>query len=112
MSTSRLLKICCLWPLQGLFKVDLYIIFIQLASLTSDASSWVCCQLQSEQYLTEAVILCREQFELLLQLRYSSPLFRLPSAAAIKSQVHFWNTGPDQVHSPLLFVVPSLVFHL
>lgn len=53
----------------------------------------------------KAVIACREQFELLLQLRYSSPLFRLPSAAAIKSQVHFWNTGPHQVHSCLFFVV-------
>lgn len=40
---------------------------------------------------------CRQQFLVLLRLRYSSPLFRLPSAAAIKSQLHFHNTGPDQV---------------
>lgn len=51
------------------------------------------------------VTACREQFELLLRLRYSSPLFRLPSAAAIKSQVHFWNTGPDQVHPPSYLVI-------
>ena len=40
---------------------------------------------------------CREQFLVLLRLRYSSPLFRLPSAAAINSQLHFHNTGPNQV---------------
>ena len=40
---------------------------------------------------------CREQFLVLLRLRYSSPLFRLPSAEAIRSQLHFHNTGPNQV---------------
>ncbi len=40
---------------------------------------------------------CREQFLVLLRLRYSSPLFRLPSADAIRSQLHFHNTGPNQV---------------
>ena len=40
---------------------------------------------------------CREQFLVLLRLRYSSPLFRLPSAEAIKSQLRFHNTGPNQV---------------
>ena len=40
---------------------------------------------------------CREQFLVLLRLRYSCPLFRLPSAETIRSQLHFHNTGPDQV---------------
>ncbi len=40
---------------------------------------------------------CREQFLVLLRLRYSSPLFRLPSAEAIRSQLHFHNMGPNQV---------------
>ncbi len=45
----------------------------------------------------ELVFGCREQFLVLLRLRYSSPLFRLPSAEAIKSQLRFHNTGPNQV---------------
>ncbi|KAA6416889.1 MAG: pullulanase chloroplastic-like, partial [Trebouxia sp. A1-2] len=45
---------------------------------------------------TNLIKLCREQFLVLLRLRYSSPLFRLPSAEAIQSQLHFHNTGPDQ----------------
>ena len=40
---------------------------------------------------------CREQFLMLLRLRYSSPLFRLPTAEAIQSQLRFHNTGPQQV---------------
>ena len=33
----------------------------------------------------------------LLQMRYSSPLFRLPQAAHVKQQLRFHNTGPQQV---------------
>lgn len=32
-----------------------------------------------------------------LQVRYSSPLFRLPTSDHIKRQVTFHNTGPQQV---------------
>ena len=33
----------------------------------------------------------------LLQIRYSSPLFRLPEAKHIKQQLLFHNVGPSQV---------------
>ena len=33
----------------------------------------------------------------MLQIRYSSPLFRLTSSDAIQHQVSFGNSGPDQV---------------
>ena len=56
--------------------------------------------------MTTLCLVHRDQFLLLLKLRYSSPLFRLPSTAAIQSQVHFWNTGLNQVHP--LPPLPSL----
>lgn len=34
-----------------------------------------------------------------LQVRYSSPLFRLPTAAATRAQLRLHNTGPQQVLS-------------
>jgi pullulanase-type alpha-1,6-glucosidase len=39
----------------------------------------------------------KQAFLAALQVRYSSPLFRLPTAAAIASQLRFHNTGPRQV---------------
>jgi hypothetical protein len=39
----------------------------------------------------------KRHFLELLRLRYSSPLFRLPTAAHIKEQLRFHNTGPQQV---------------
>jgi pullulanase len=36
-------------------------------------------------------------FQELLRIRYSSPLFRLPTAAEITQKVHFLNTGPGQI---------------
>ena len=38
----------------------------------------------------------KARFLELLRLRYSSPLFRLPSAAHIQQQLRHHNTGPDQ----------------
>ena len=38
----------------------------------------------------------RDLFQELLRIRYSSPLFRLPTAQDIQSRVAFHNTGPDQ----------------
>ena len=38
----------------------------------------------------------KARFLELLRLRYSSPLFRLPSAAHIQKQLRHHNTGPDQ----------------
>ncbi|KAK9903518.1 hypothetical protein WJX75_007894 [Coccomyxa subellipsoidea] len=43
----------------------------------------------------------------LLRLRYSSPLFRLPSADHIKRQVSFHNTGPQQVPGVIVMEVAS-----
>ena len=37
-----------------------------------------------------------------LRLRYSSPLFRLPDAAAISAQMKLLNTGPNQASLPCL----------
>jgi hypothetical protein len=39
----------------------------------------------------------------LLRVRYSSPLFRLPSADHIKRQVSFHNTGPQQARARHLY---------
>lgn len=41
-----------------------------------------------------------QQFLEMLQIRYSSPLFRLRSADEIQKQLRFLNTGPDQVTFP------------
>ena len=41
----------------------------------------------------------RDAFLAALRVRYSSPLFRLPTAAAIQQQLRFHNTGIDQVRS-------------
>src|SRR5690606_25567091 len=38
-----------------------------------------------------------EHFQEILQIRYSSPLFRLQTAEQIQSMLTFLNTGPDQI---------------
>ncbi|GAB4836395.1 Pullulanase 1, chloroplastic [Ancistrocladus abbreviatus] len=43
------------------------------------------------------IIAAVENFANLLQIRYSSPLFRLRAADAIQERVHFHNTGPSGV---------------
>jgi len=43
----------------------------------------------------------------LLQIRYSSPLFRLPSAQAICNQMHFHNTGPTQTLGVVVYEIVS-----
>ena len=71
-----------------------------LEDLANDDVGVMCdvCQVSNFDGLAvKPVFGCREQFLVLLRLRYSSPLFRLPSAAAIRSQLHFHNTGPNQV---------------
>ncbi len=45
----------------------------------------------------EHIRMLKETFGKLLQIRKSSPLFRLQTADQIKEQVRFHNTGPDQV---------------
>ena len=65
--------------------------------------------------------LTKASFLLLLKLRYSSPLFRLPSAVHIQRQLHFHNTGPHQVRpfrliwsifSGCKVLIPSLFFYI
>lgn len=41
----------------------------------------------------------RTAFLAALRVRYSSPLFRLPTAVAIRQQLRFHNTGPHQARS-------------
>ncbi|KAL6752790.1 glycoside hydrolase superfamily [Haematococcus lacustris] len=43
----------------------------------------------------------------LLRIRYSSPLFRLPTQAAVLDQVSFTNTGPDQVPGVIVMQLES-----
>lgn len=42
----------------------------------------------------------KARFLELLRLRYSSPLFRLPTAAHIQRQLRFHDTGPQQASFP------------
>ena len=61
----------------------------------------------------------KTHFVFVAQVRYSSPLFRLPSAATIRAQLRFHNTGPDQASawltgghqpsSPFAVCIPALV---
>ena len=46
-------------------------------------------------------------FQALLRVRYSSPLFRLPTAAAVRRQLSFANTGPGQVPGLIVMQVVS-----
>ncbi len=48
---------------------------------------------------SQLIAATKARFLELLRLRYSSPLFRLPSAAHIHSQLRHHNTGPDQARA-------------
>ena len=53
----------------------------------------------SEQVIDKVCAQIRESWEVFLgylKLRYSSPLLRLPNAAAITAQMQLHNTGPHQ----------------
>ncbi|BDA50310.1 Pullulanase [Coccomyxa sp. Obi] len=56
---------------------------------------------------TDLIKASKAYFLELLQVRYSSPLFRLPTAAHIKRQVTFQNTGPQQVPGIIMMEVVS-----
>ena len=43
------------------------------------------------------IVTAKEQFETLLRIRGSSPLFRLESAEEVQTRLSFHNTGPEQV---------------
>lgn len=53
--------------------------------------------LQELQPGPELIDRTKQAFLAALRVRYSSPLFRMPSAAAIAAQLRFHNTGPRQV---------------
>ena len=46
-------------------------------------------------------------FRALLRVRYSSPLFRMPSAEHVCRQVSFENTGPDQIPGVIVMRLAS-----
>jgi hypothetical protein len=46
-------------------------------------------------------------FRAMLRVRYSTPLLRLPAAAAVRGQVSFENTGPGQVPGVIIMRVAS-----
>ncbi len=48
---------------------------------------------------SQLIAATKARFLELLRLRYSSPLFRLPSAAHIQKQLRHHNTGPDQARA-------------
>jgi pullulanase len=45
----------------------------------------------------EDILRANEHFQEMLQVRYSSPLFRLQTAEQIQAMLSFQNTGPDQI---------------
>ncbi|KAK9836409.1 hypothetical protein WJX84_012438 [Apatococcus fuscideae] len=55
----------------------------------------------------ELIAACKQRFLVLLRMRYSSPLFRLPSSAAIQNQLSFLNTGPKQVPGVIVMRLQS-----
>ena len=48
------------------------------------------------------IVAAREALLEALRVRYSSPLFRLPSGAAVGAQLRFHNTGPMQARTPAI----------
>eukprot|EP00775_Hariotina_reticulata_P002314 gene2314-2622_t len=46
-------------------------------------------------------------FQALLRIRYSSPLFRMPTAEHIKQQLRFHNTGPEQTPGVIIMQLHS-----
>ncbi|MBE2197325.1 MAG: pullulanase-type alpha-1,6-glucosidase [Anaerolinea sp.] len=47
-------------------------------------------------------------FRHFLQIRYSSPLFRLPTAADVQARLRFHNTGPDQIPGVIVMSLSDL----
>lgn len=54
---------------------------------------------------TEHMQTAHELFLEQLQMRYSSPLFRLPTASDVQRRVAFHNTGPDQVPGIIVMTI-------
>jgi len=50
---------------------------------------------------------CNKAFRELLRIRYSSPLFRLPTEELIQKHVTFANTGPNQVPGIIMMLLSS-----
>ena len=57
---------------------------------------------------TEDIQLSAAMFQEMLEIRYSSPLFRLPTSEAIQSQVTFHNTGPDQIPGVIVMAISDI----
>jgi len=53
----------------------------------------------AQEHILDAAV----HFEEMLQIRSSSPLFRMKTAVSIQNNLHFHNTGPDQI--PALIVM-------
>lgn len=56
----------------------------------------------------EELQLSSDMFQEMLEVRYSSPLFRLPTAEAIQSQLTFHNTGPDQIPGVIVMTLSDV----
>ncbi len=56
-----------------------------------------------------AIVRTTAMFEELLQVRYSSPLFRLGTAALVQERVAFHNTGPSQLPGLLVMSISDMV---
>lgn len=67
--------------------------FLPIRPLFSVALLWLAQDLRPGAHLMAG---SKARFLELLRLRYSSPLFRLPTAAHIKRQLRFHDTGPQQ----------------
>jgi pullulanase-type alpha-1,6-glucosidase len=57
----------------------------------------------------EAIVHTADLFRELLQMRYSSDLFRLETADEIQARVAFHNTGPDQLPGLIVMTLSDLV---
>lgn len=62
-----------------------------------------------QEYKPSRELIARQSayFRALLRARYSSPLFRMPTAEHVKQQVVFQNTGPDQVPGVIVMQLHS-----
>lgn len=57
---------------------------------------------------SDDIQLSAAMFQEMLEIRYSSPLFRLPTAEAIQSQLTFHNTGPDQIPGVIVMALSDI----
>jgi pullulanase-type alpha-1,6-glucosidase len=58
---------------------------------------------------TDAIMTTNAMFRELLQVRYSSPLFRLRTAEEIQNRLVYHNTGPDQIPGVIVMTLSDLV---